>query len=295
MAIEYLTQWSEDEEFPYHAAFDIMYYAPDDDTRREILRSALRAWHRREDSTWHSLRLLLHLMQRHWHLLPDDEARNAIRQVVDVIRIQPDGRLQGSFGGRRGTVTFSSQRAACLFQLLGPLRRLDPELANAAIRDTPELSRAAAIYPDGHETDRDRPVEPLSAEALEQWKKDWTGFALGMRFFRIEDERSSDFRDSFDHALRAFARDAAHQRPNPFPRECWPSAEDFRTILYAAGKYDGRSGARLLDRIPDPALRLFAQIEFAAAIAGLEQIGGITLEQSRGFYQPHPTPTLPVE
>jgi hypothetical protein len=75
----------------------------------------------------------------------------------------------------------------------------------------------------------------------------------------------------------AFARDL---RSNVEPRECWPSAEDFRTILYAAGRYEGASGARLLDRISDPALRLFARIEFAAGLAGLEQIGGITREHA---------------
>ena len=114
------------------------------------------------------------------------------------------------------------------------------------------------------------------------WKSDWTGFALGSQFFRIEDEKNGDFKNSFEHALRSYARDADRARPNPYPRECWPSAEDFRVILYAAGRYDGAGGARLLDRIPDVVLRLFAEIEFAAGIAGLEQIGGITREQLRG-------------
>lgn len=63
-----------------------------------------------------------------------------------------------------------------------------------------------------------------------------------------------------------------------------PGSEDgeFRVILYAAGQYDRDSGARLLERIPDAGLRLFAQIEFAAGIAGVAQIGGITREQLRG-------------
>ena len=103
--------------------------------------------------------------------------------------------------------------------------------------------------------------------------------AVGAEALIADDERQSDFRDSFDLALRAFARDTDRRRPNLAPRECWPSAEHFRTILYAAGKYEGAGGARLLDRVPDPALRLFAEIELAAGLAGLEQIGGITREQ----------------
>ena len=281
-AVEYLTQWSEDGEFPYGAASETISYATDDDTRRDILRSGLRAWHRRADSAWHSLHSLLQLLRFHWRLLPDDEARDAVRSLVGIMRERPDERLNGSFGGLHGTVTFSSQRPSLLFALLGPLKRLDSELADAVIGENRELRRAADIYPFGHDTEFDRPVEQLSAEALEQWKSDWTGFALGSRFFRIEDEKNGDFKNSFEHALRSYARDADRARPNPYPRECWPSAEDFRVILYAAGRYDVEGGARLLDRIPDVELRLFAEIEFAAGIAGLAQIGGIRREQLRG-------------
>jgi hypothetical protein len=64
-----------------------------------------------------------------------------------------------------------------------------------------------------------RSVGQLSAEALEQWKSDWTGFALGSQFFRIEDEKNGDFKNSFEHALRSYARDADRARPNPYPRE----------------------------------------------------------------------------
>ena len=93
-------------------------------------------------------------------------------------------------------------------------------------------------YQFGHDIEVDRPVEPLSAEAVEQWKSDWTGFALGMQFFRMEDEKNGDFKNSFELALRSYARDTNRARPNPYPRERWPSAEDFRVILYAAGRYD---------------------------------------------------------
>jgi hypothetical protein len=281
-AVDYLMQRSEGGEFPYHAAFEIISYTKDNDTRRDILRSGLRAWHRRAVRPWHLFDSLLQLFRFHWRLLPDDEARDAVRSLVGMMREQPDERLNGSFCGLHATVNFSSYRPSLLFALLGPLKRLDSELANAVIAENRELRRAAEIYPFGHDTDVDRPVEQPSAEALERWKSDWTGFALGSQFFRIEEEKNGDFKNSFEHALRSYARDADRVRPNPYPRECWPSAEDFRVILYAAGRYDGESGARLLDRIPDVVLRLFAEIEFAAGIAGVAQIGSITREQLPG-------------
>src|SRR4051812_561551 len=281
-AVDYLIEWSEEGEFPYHAAFETISCTKDNDTQRDILRSGLRAWHARGDRTWHSFESVLQLFRLHWRLLREDEARDAVRSLVGIMRERSDERLNGSFGGPHGTVTFSSYRSSLLFALLGPLKRLDSELANAAIGENRELRRAAEIYPFGHDMEVDPPVEQPSAEALEQWKSDWTGFALGSQFFRIEDEKNGDFKNSFEHALCSYARDADRARPNPYPRECWPSAEDFRVILYAAGQYDGQSGARLLDRIPDGGLRVFAQIEFAAGIAGVAQIGSITREQLRG-------------
>ena len=116
-AIDYLTQWSEDNEFPYHAAFETISGTKDNDTRRDILRSVLRASHRRADGAWHSLHSSLELLRFHWRLLPDDEARDAVRSLVSIIRERPDERLNGSFGGLHGTVTFSSYRPSLLFAL----------------------------------------------------------------------------------------------------------------------------------------------------------------------------------
>ncbi len=280
-AVECLRHWSGERRFPYSAAQSVMSHVKDDDRRGAILRIALRVSRDRDEGEWHSLRELVQLFRYHWRTLLADEARDEITQLVRVIRERADARMTASFGGFRGPVTFSSQRPSMLFELLGPLKRLEPERADAVIAEFPELARAAALYPDGHDTISDRKVEPPSAAALEQWKRDWTGFALDMRFFKIEDEKADDFKESFAYASRALARDMDGRRPNPYPRECWPSTEHFRTILYAAGKYECES-ASLLERIPDPALRLFAQIEFAAGVAGLEPIGGMTRESLAG-------------
>ena len=53
-----------------------------------------------------------------------------------------------------------------------------------------------------------------------------------------------------------------------------PSRLSGPLFLYSAGKRLGRDGAVYLDRIPDDDFRLFAQIEFLAAVAGLPELQG---------------------
>ena len=276
-AADYLTRWSEQGGFPYDEALSVLPAVKDEEKHRGVLLSAVRAWRGTDDRDWRSTRSLVGLFRYHWRALPDTVARDLIGEIVRTAGKRSDQRLNSGVGGPRGKVTFSSQRPSLLFELLGPLKSLAPELAQDAIRENPELARAAELYPAGLDDVSDRPTPPPSAEALREWERDWTGFQISSgRFFRMEDEKASDFRSSFEYALRTLARDTGS---NKAPAECWPSAEDFRSILYAAGRYEGSSGARLLDRIPDPILRLFAQIEFAAGMAGLPQIGGITHEQ----------------
>jgi hypothetical protein len=78
--------------------------------------------------------------------------------------------------------------------------------------------------------------------------------------------------------LGRYREDTDRSRPNQAPRECWPSTSAFRTILYGAGKRLGRDAAIYLDRIPAADLRLFAQIELAAALAGLPELRGLQME-----------------
>jgi hypothetical protein len=115
---------------------------------------------------------------------------------------QPDERLNGGFGGPHGRVTFSSYRPS-LLRAAQAAETARLRLADDVIGETQELRRAAEIYPFGYDIDVDRPVEPLSAEALEQWKRDWTGFALGSQFFRIEMRRTAT---SSIHSSTRFGR-----------------------------------------------------------------------------------------
>ena len=85
-AVDYLTQWSEDGEFPYHAAFETISCTKDNDARRDILRSGLRACHRRADSTWHSFDSLLQLFRFHADAqkVIDDTRDTTFRKGPDV-------------------------------------------------------------------------------------------------------------------------------------------------------------------------------------------------------------------
>jgi hypothetical protein len=104
---------------------------------------------------------------------------------------------------------------------------------------------------------------------------------------------ATNFEEAFRSANRNFAEDSDADNPNEAPKECWPSARDFRNILFKAGQHQGLAAEKHLDRIPDPDLRLFAQIELCAAIAGLPQIGGVTSRQGRKHRMPSLGAVLP--
>ena len=92
----------------------------------------------------------------------------------------------------------------------------------------------------------------------------------------IAEALETNFEAAFREAEERYARDTDGENPNDAHKECWPSAREFRNILFKAGQHQGLAAAKHLDRIPDADLRLFAQIELCAAIAGLPQLGGLT-------------------
>jgi uncharacterized protein (TIGR03435 family) len=208
-----------------------------------------------------------------WRLLPVDEASVVVRDLVREILAGADGPINASVDD----VRFSSTREHHLFQILGPLRRLDPALTDSLIREHPQLAAAAARYPYG--------IESIEAAARERAEREPPGapgkqphyILVGGRLIPIPEALKTDFQAAFDLALRLYARETDSEHPNDAPQECWPSAHEFRNILYQAGKHEGRTAVRYLERIPNLALRLFAQIEFAAALAGLPQIGGMSI------------------
>jgi uncharacterized protein (TIGR03435 family) len=113
---------------------------------------------------------------------------------------------------------------------------------------------------------------------------------LDNAFLPVAEELQSNFDRAFTVALGAYAIDTDSRRPNTAPQQCWPSAMCFRSILYKAGCYEGQRAERHLARVPDAALRLFAQIELAAALAGVAQFGGTVMRQAPEWPRRHPGP-----
>src|SRR4029077_12549042 len=97
----------------------------------------------------------------------------------------------------------------------------------------------------------------------------------------------------FEKALELYRFDAT-PTPNKAPRECWPSRRAFQAVLHRAARYEGAAAIRHLDRIPDPDVRLLAQIELCAAWAGLNQLGGASIPRQAAEPEKRPQPSLPM-
>jgi uncharacterized protein (TIGR03435 family) len=286
-AVQYLSDPVPVEDYPFDAALQAIGSSKDDETGLRVLRSAIGAMRRQIASgpgttLFHGPDQFSRVFTRRWRLLPADEATEVVRDLVRGILAQPDGAIHASVGN----VRFSSTREHRLFQILGPLQRLDPDLAGSLIRVYPQLAAAAARYPYGLESFEAAALERAAQEPPRAPVEQPDYIVVGQRLIPMPEALRTNFQEPFNLALRLYAREIDPEHPNDAPQECWPSAHEFRTILYKAGQHEGRAAVRHLERIPDPALRLFAQIELAAAFAGLPQMGGRSMTPGpHGFRQ----------
>ncbi len=271
------------ESFPFDVAQSVLAHAGDEATRVAIVRRAIaaaRAQDDRSDSASSGRHGFPRFFADTWRLLPPEEARDVLRNLVDGILAEPDGRMRASWNDAR----FSSSREFRLFEIFAPLRQLLPDIAARLAGEYPQLATALDRYPNGAESLMSVPppappsVAPAPQEDDPEDDAQPDYIMIGSRLIPMSDAVRSGFDEPFEIALRRYAADSDPRRPNDAPQECWPSAHEFRNILFKAGQHEGKAAARHLDRIPDPNLRLFAQIELAAALVGLPQMGGRTIE-----------------
>ena len=169
--------------------------------------------------------------------------------------------------------------------MLHVLRHLDGKLADSLIGEYPQLAAAAARYPNGMES-----IQEEAKKRRRDSPRTGGGFAIGgsrrgfgFAMALMGGSRGGDFEPAFQEALRQYREDTEPGNANQAPREFWPSTNAFRTVLYKAGVTSGRGAEADLERIPHDDLRLFAQIELAAALAGLPELRGSNLT-----YRPRP-------
>jgi hypothetical protein len=285
-AYEYLVGYDDPSTFPFGAVGALMQWYGDDERRQAVLRSAIAAWMAGTGERFgHQF---VGIFRHGWKVLPEDEARHVLREIVRVTQSRPDWPITASYDQER-SVQITSGRAHTFFTLLDILRRLDAPLAESLIAQDEQLAAAARRFPNGmesvmEEAERRRASAPPPAAG--------GGFAMAgnprdfpyMRSL-LQARQDGDFEDAIEHALEQYREDAAPEHPNRVPREFWPSTCRFRSILYSAGKCLGPEGAVYLDLVPDADLRVFAQIEFAAALAGLPELQGTQRE-----YRPQAAP-----
>jgi uncharacterized protein (TIGR03435 family) len=271
--------------FPYIGVTNIIARAKDDNTRRRILESAVRAYRReRRSRVAHSVFGRSHfesLFTLNWRRLPPEIALATVRDLVQDALDDPDTpvRGSGSFGATR--VQFSSSRQQRLFGVLEPLKALDPALAELLIAAHSQLAKAAKAMPFGMYGDRsaEQPARPDPHEPREPIEQP-DFIPIGGRLMPMPEALATGFAEAFVVAERKFEDDTGGG--NEAPKEAWPSAQEYRTILYKAGRHQGREATRYLDRIRDPDLRVLAAIELAAALSDLPQVGGVMSAGARG-------------
>jgi hypothetical protein len=292
--------------FPFGYAANLMHKL-DQDRRLTVLRCAIKAWrapqdselmrkHRmpHEDARGSLIRLghlqghFIRLFQHQWKILPGEEALAVVREIVQIALDRPD---LGTSAGYPDGIHLTSSREHALFEVLHILRHLDPPLAESLIASFSQLAAAAHRYPNGIETmhhEDERQAEQRRKQMAASGETCPGGFVMAgdPRDFsrQLALHRSSqvgDFGPSIDYAFELYQEDTNSDSPNQALKAFWPSTASLRNTLYNAGKNLGPNAATLLDRIRDLDLRLFAQIELAAALIGLPAFPETSMKQRR--------------
>ena len=269
-AFEYVTRYDPPATFPFGTVSPLMQRLGDEARRIAVLRAAIAAWRAAPE------REFIQAFQVEWKALPQDEALELAHEIVRVTLEQPDQPITASYGDERGA-RITSHREHNLFQILHVLRHLDEPLAESLIAAHDQLAAAARRFPNGMES----LIEEAKTRATAPGASAGGGYMIygepeDIPYLKalMQASRDGDFGSPIDYALDQYREDTGPDNPNEAPREFWPSTCNFRGIFYRAGERLGRDATLYLDRIPDADLRLFAQIELAAALAGLPEFQG---------------------
>jgi hypothetical protein len=278
-AIAYLRDPLPGDRFPLHFVNNLERECHDDETRRQLLELAIREWRNpapREAGPEEQFAVasLTALFSLHWNLLRREVAAPVLRELVDWALEMKSEPREYPLTENPEDPKLSSEQEFQLFRLIPALQHLEPDLARSVLEVRPQLAEAVKQFPLGMRSvwDGQRKYDPARDDVVVIGDSEVIPITVAL---------ATDFEAAFRHALESFANDTDAECPNGAHKECWPSTREFRHILFKAGQHQGLAAANHLDRIPDRDLRLFAQIELCAAIAGLPELGGLTTQYRR--------------
>jgi hypothetical protein len=273
-AVSRLMRHEYTEEFPFGMMHVVIRRVGDVGVRLALLRRALEAW--RNAPPYDPMRPpseeFVSLFESEWNTLPRAEALTVLREIVRRTIEQPEQPIMASYA--EGAVEITSWRTYVFFQLLHTLQQLDLDLADSLIAGYSQLAHAARRFPKGSESLREK-EENQRRDAPRVSKGGWLRMGSREELRYLESLHrpalDGDFGPPFEYALKKYLKDSNMEAPNLAPREFWPSTAAYRSILYRAGKRLGQDASAYLERVPDQDLRLLAQIEVVAALAGLPE------------------------
>jgi hypothetical protein len=271
-AIAYLNDPLSGDRFPLHFVNNLAGECRDDETRLRLLRLAMRAWKDRGAAgsipeERFAEPAFIAFFGSHWTLLPQEEARQVLNDVLQRALQTKTEPSRLPLTENPADPELTSETELRLFQLMPASRSLEPDLARRILTDHPQLAAAAKRFPLGMQSvhEASRKFDPACDDVM----------TIGdSEVMPMPEALATNLDAAFREAHDRHARDSDPENPNEAPKECWPSAWEYRNILFKAGQHLGLPAERHLERIPDPDLRLFAQIELCAAVEGLPQIGG---------------------
>jgi hypothetical protein len=266
-AVEYLCNPLPGSRFPLHFVNNIAHECKDDDTRRDLLRAAIRAWREPARVNFGPGGLgrgaFAGFFARSWELLSREEALTVLGEIVQWIGQVRDTRpLRRTITGKPGDAEFTTEKQHLYFLILPVLRRLDPARIEALCEGYPEFAVAARRYPRGYESVR---REQTGSGVCEDC------IVVADHVVPISEALANDFAEAFAEAFEWYKYYTDAENPIEAPKECWRSTDKFRNILFKAGKHLGAAALKHLERIPDADIRLLAQIELCAGMAGAQQ------------------------
>jgi hypothetical protein len=276
-AIAYLRDPLPGDRFPLHFVNNLERGCRDDATRRKLLELAIREWRNpapREAGPEEQFAGMSFtaLFGRYWNLLPREVATPVLKELVAwALDVKSEPR-EYTLTENPEDPKLGSEQEFLLFRLISAMQHLDLDLARSVLEGHPQIAAAVKRFPLGMVSvwDGQRKYDPARDDIIEIGDSELMPIAEAM---------ATDFERAFRAAHESFAEDSDAESPNGAHKECWPSAREFRHILFKAGQHQGVAAAKHLDRISDRDLRLFAQIELCAALAGLPQLGGLTTQR----------------